>query len=111
MQTRAKSSIFKPKKFHHTSINDYLNIEPPTYKIASQIPQWQDAITNEFQALQRQTTWILVPSTSNQNLVGCRLVYKLKCNSDGSIAHYKARLIAKGYHQQQGMDYDETDDE
>uniref|UniRef100_A0A2N9H2Q8 CCHC-type domain-containing protein n=1 Tax=Fagus sylvatica TaxID=28930 RepID=A0A2N9H2Q8_FAGSY len=108
MQTRAKSGIFKPKQFHHTLVNDYLNTEPPTYKIASQLPQWQDAMTSEFQALQRQNTWTLVPSSSNQNLVGCRWVYKLKCNSDGSIARYKARLVAKGYHQQQGMDYDET---
>jgi hypothetical protein len=98
MQTRAKSGIFKPKQFHHTSVNDYLNTEPPTYKIASQLPQWQDAMTSEFQALQRQNTWTLVPSSSNQNLVGCRWVYKLKCNSDGSIARYKARLVAKGYH-------------
>uniref|UniRef100_A0A2N9IXX5 CCHC-type domain-containing protein n=1 Tax=Fagus sylvatica TaxID=28930 RepID=A0A2N9IXX5_FAGSY len=82
--------------------------EPPTYKIASQLPQWQDAMTSEFQALQRQNTWTLVPSSSTQNLVGCRWVYKLKRNSDGSIARYKARLVAKGYHQQQGMDYDET---
>ena len=108
MQTRAKSGIFKPKLFHHTLVNDYLTTEPPTYKIASQLPQWQDAMTSEFQALQRQNTWTLVPSSSNQNLVGCRWVYKLKRNSDGSIARYKARLVAKGYHQQQGMDYDET---
>uniref|UniRef100_A0A2N9HPA0 Integrase catalytic domain-containing protein n=1 Tax=Fagus sylvatica TaxID=28930 RepID=A0A2N9HPA0_FAGSY len=108
LRTRAKSGIFKPKQFHHTLVNDYLNTEPPTYKIASQLPQWQDAMTSEFQALQRQNTWTLVPSSSNQNLVGCRWVYKLKRNSDGSIARYKARLVAKGYHQQQGMDYDET---
>jgi hypothetical protein len=108
MQTRAKSGIFKPKQFHHTLVTDYLNTEPPTYKIASQLPQWQDAMTSEFQALQRQNTWTLVPSSSTQNLVGCRWVYKLKRNSDGSIARYKARLVAKGYHQQQGMDYDET---
>uniref|UniRef100_A0A2N9J7Z1 Reverse transcriptase Ty1/copia-type domain-containing protein n=1 Tax=Fagus sylvatica TaxID=28930 RepID=A0A2N9J7Z1_FAGSY len=43
-----------------------------------------------------------------QNLVGCWWVYKLKRNSDGTIACYKARLVAKGYHQQHGMDFDET---
>jgi|UniRef100_A0A2N9EUJ8 hypothetical protein len=64
-------------------------------------------MTSEFQALKRQDTWTLVPP-SNQNLVGCHWVYKLKRNSDGSIARYKAHLVAKGYHQHQGMDYDET---
>ena len=65
-------------------------------------------MSNEFQALQRQATWTLVPSSPYQNLVGCRWVYKLKRNYDGSISHYKARLVAKGYHQQHGMDFDET---
>jgi hypothetical protein len=110
MQTRAKSGIFKPKQLHHTSkfVPDYLNIEPPTFKVATQYPQWHDAMLHEFQALHRQDTWELVPPQSNQNLVGCRWVYKLKRHSDGTIARYKARLVAKGYHQQQGLDYEET---
>ena len=108
MQTRAKSGISKRKQLHHTSVINYLNTEPPTFKVASQFSQWQDAMLSEFQALQRQETWTLVPPSSEQNLVGCRWVYKLKRNSDGSIARYKARLVAKGYHQQPGMDFDET---
>jgi hypothetical protein len=108
MQTHAKSGISKRKQLHHTSVINYLNTEPPTFKVASQFSQWQDAMLSEFQALQRQETWTLVPPSSKQNLVGCRWVYKLKRNSDGSIARYKARLVAKGYHQQPGMDFDET---
>ena len=41
-------------------------------------------------------------------MVGCKWVYKLKHHSDGSIARYKARLVAKGFHQQYGVDFDET---
>ena len=63
---------------------------------------------SEFQALQWQETWTLVPPSPSQNIVGYRWVYKLKRNLDGSISHYKARLVAKGYHQQHGMDFDET---
>ena len=41
-------------------------------------------------------------------MVTYKWVYKLKRHSDGSIARYKARLVARGYLQQYGMDYDET---
>ena len=54
----------------------------------------------EFQALQRQQTWSLVPTPPHVNLVGCKWVFKLKLNSDGTISRYKARLVAKGFHQQ-----------
>ena len=42
---------------------DYTTTEPPTYKIAAQYPQWCSAMANEFAALQRQGTWVLVPSS------------------------------------------------
>ena len=53
----------------------------------------------EFSTLQRQKTWSLVPAVPGINLVGCKWVYKLKLHSDGTIAHYKAKLVAKGFHQ------------
>uniref|UniRef100_A0A2N9IRZ8 Integrase catalytic domain-containing protein n=1 Tax=Fagus sylvatica TaxID=28930 RepID=A0A2N9IRZ8_FAGSY len=61
-----------------------------------------------FQALQKQGTWSLVPKPPFKNIVGCKWVYKLKYNSDGTIARHKARLVAKGFHQQYGIDFDET---
>ena len=62
----------------------------------------------EFQALQRQNTWSLVPAPLHANLVGCKWVFKLKLNSDGSIARYKTRLVAKCFHQQPRIDYFKT---
>ena len=41
-------------------------------------------------------------------MVGCKWVFKLKHNSDGNISRYKARLVAKGFHQQYGVDFEET---
>uniref|UniRef100_A0A2N9HU52 Integrase catalytic domain-containing protein n=1 Tax=Fagus sylvatica TaxID=28930 RepID=A0A2N9HU52_FAGSY len=68
----------------------------------------KNAMQDEYDALIRQGTWSLVPPPQNHNIVGCKWVYKLKTHSDGSIARYKARLVAKGFHQQQGIDFDET---
>uniref|UniRef100_A0A2N9H8A2 Integrase catalytic domain-containing protein n=1 Tax=Fagus sylvatica TaxID=28930 RepID=A0A2N9H8A2_FAGSY len=107
MQTRSKSGIFKPKLGYAAHI-DYNTIEPPSYKIAAQHPQWCTAMQEEFAALQQQGTWSLVLPLPHQNVVGYKWVYKLKHNSDGAIARYKARLVAKGFHQQQGVDYAET---
>jgi hypothetical protein len=42
------------------------------------------------------------------NLVGSKWVFRIKHKSDGSVDCYKARLVAKGFHQQPGVDYDET---
>jgi hypothetical protein len=95
MTTRAKSGISRKKIFTASSVN-YLHTEPPTCTIASRIPEWRVAMASEFEALQRQSTWSLVPASRHQNLIGCRWVFKLKRNSDGSIARYKARLVAKG---------------
>jgi hypothetical protein len=107
MQTRSKSGIFKPKVTYAAQV-DYTTTEPTSYTPASKHTQWCTAMDEEFQALQKQGTWSLVPMPANKNVVGCKWVYKLKHNSDGTIARYKARLVAKGFHQQHGIDFDET---
>ncbi|BFG17196.1 hypothetical protein CerSpe_034700 [Prunus speciosa] len=55
-----------------------------------------------------QGTWSLVPCPSHKNIVGSKWIYKIKRNADGSIARYKARLVAQGFSQQPGLDFSET---
>ena len=50
----------------------------------------------------------MVPLPPHKNVVTCKWVYKLKRHSDGPVARYKARLVARGYLQQFGLDYDES---
>ncbi|CAH9114450.1 unnamed protein product [Cuscuta epithymum] len=61
----------------------------------------------EFQALQHNDTWELVPRT-HQTPIPCKWVFRIKRHPDGSIARYKARLVAKGFMQQYGRDYFDT---
>ncbi|KAJ4702464.1 Retrovirus-related Pol polyprotein from transposon TNT 1-94 [Melia azedarach] len=63
---------------------------------------------DEFLALHRNHAWSLVPLSPTQNIIGCKWVYRIKRNPDGSIARYKTRLVAKGFHQRPGIDFTET---
>jgi hypothetical protein len=65
-------------------------------------------MNNEFDALLQNQTWTLVSPLPNQNIVGCKWVFRIKRLANGSIERYKARLVAKGFHQQPGIDYGET---
>ena len=61
-----------------------------------------------MQALMKNQTWEVVNLEKGMNPVGCRLVFTIKYNSDGTIERYKTRLVAKGYTQTYGVDYEET---
>jgi hypothetical protein len=62
----------------------------------------------KFDALLKNQIWTLVPSSPSQNLIGCKWVFRIKHHADGSIKRFKAQLVAKGFHQQPGVDYGET---
>ncbi|KAM1630317.1 hypothetical protein ACFX2K_018465 [Malus domestica] len=62
----------------------------------------------EIDALQQNQTWDLVPKPRDVKSISCKWVYKIKRRPDGSIERYKARLVARGFSQQYGLDYDET---
>lgn len=60
-------------------------------------------MVDEFQALHNNETWELVPCDPTRNVLGCKWVYKIKYNSDGTVERFKARLVVFGNHQQAGI--------
>nr|GEY85778.1 ribonuclease H-like domain-containing protein [Tanacetum cinerariifolium] len=63
---------------------------------------------DEYNALIKNETWILVPRLHNVNIVHCLWLFRHKHNADGSLNRYKARLVANGSSQLAGIDVDET---
>ncbi|KAH9751439.1 reverse transcriptase Ty1/copia-type domain-containing protein [Citrus sinensis] len=82
--------------------------EPLTVSAALNDPKWLQAMREEYQALVNNQTWTLVQPIYPVKVVGNKWVFRIKHNADGSISRYKARFVVKGFHQTQGIDYNET---
>ena len=84
--------------------------EPSSVKQAlncAEYKHWETAMQNEMNSLDKNNVWDLVELPKDRKPIGCRWVFKLKYDSDGLIEKYKARLVAQGFSQQFGVDYDE----
>lgn len=104
---RDRTAIGPADKYGFPRVNAVVD-EPSTYQEASNIPEWQLAMSEELAALDRTGTWDIVPLPSHAVPITSKWVFKIKTKSDGSIERYKARLVARGFQQTQGRDYDET---
>ena len=60
---------------------------------------------NQFK---RNNVWTLVPEPNNHTIIGTRWIFRNKLNENGIIIQNKARLVAKSYNQEEGIDYNET---
>ncbi|KAF1318635.1 Integrase catalytic core protein, partial [Globisporangium splendens] len=70
--------------------------------------KWKEAMESELKSLVANGTWDLVPRPKSQKPIGSRWVFALKKNERGEVVRYKARVVAKGYSQCHGIDYEET---
>ena len=69
---------------------------------------WIKAMHEEIEQFFRKNVWTLVPRPKNTNIIGTKWIFKNKYDEFGNIIRNKARLVAQGYTQVEGIDFDET---
>jgi len=84
---------------------------PNTYEYAVKMPEansWKTVMEEEMKCLRDNGTWELTDLLENRQTVKCRWVYLTKHDTHGNVTHYHTHLIAKGFSQTAGIDYEET---
>ena len=84
------------------------DFEPRSIKDALGNDSWIEAMNEEINQIEKNKTWTLVPRPKDKNVIGTKWVFWNKLNEDGEVSRKKARLVCKGYAQEEGIDYGET---
>ncbi|GKA83777.1 ribonuclease H-like domain-containing protein, partial [Tanacetum coccineum] len=83
-------------------------LEDNSFSEASKFPHLVDAMNQEMNALLRNITWDIVELPKDKKAIGSKWIYKIKYQSSEEIDRFKARLVAHGFSQKEGIDYEET---
>ncbi|GJU29935.1 retrovirus-related pol polyprotein from transposon TNT 1-94 [Tanacetum coccineum] len=109
MLTRAMAKQLNSALAHECLFVDFLSEEEPKKVFeALKHPGWVDAMQNELNQFSRNKVWTLVPAPYGKTIICSRWVFRNKRDETGIVIKNKARLVAQGYNQQEGIDYDET---
>ena len=98
----------KPFSSYVALMCDLVDQEPTSYEEAAQKKEWVEAMMEEYQSIMKNYVLDIVPKPENKSVVSSKWIYKIKHVVDGSIEKYKARFVARGFSQKEGIDYEET---
>ena len=87
---------------------DLVDQEPTNYEEVVQKKEWVEAMTEEYKLIMKNDVWDIVPKPEGKSVVSSKWIYKIKHAADGCIEKYKARFVARGFSQKEGIDYEET---
>ena len=75
---------------------------------SNQTTQWKQAMDEEFESLTKNRVWEFVKAPTNARVIDCKWTYKFKRDANGNVQRDKAILVARGFRQREGIDYQET---
>ena len=84
------------------------DFEPVSVRNALDNDSWIETMNEEIKKIEKNKTWSLVPRPMDKNIINTKQVFRVKLNEDGKVCRNKARLVCKGYSQEEGIDYGET---
>nr|GEX31405.1 hypothetical protein [Tanacetum cinerariifolium] len=108
------SYIFDQQRDNHTDFQHCLfacflsQVEPRSVAQALEDPRWVDAMQEEMQQFKFQNVWVLVDLPPGKYAIGTKWILKNKRDARGIVVRNKARLVAQGHRQEEGIDYDEV---
>ena len=82
---------------------EFINEEPSNYEEAIERKEWNDAMIEEYQLIMKNDVWDVVPRPEGKSVVTSKWIDKIKHDADGSIEKYKARFVARGFSQKEGI--------
>jgi hypothetical protein len=82
--------------------------DPTCYEEAVKSEKWRNAMDLEIEAIVKNKTWELVNLSVGAKKIGVKWVYKTKINESGKVDKCKAHLVAKGYAQEHGINYNKV---
>lgn len=105
MQTRGKACINMPNTIYALLAPKYSIKEPHNITEAMKHPGWNRAVSDEMNKVHLLHTWELVPAPEGINILTSRWIFTVKFRPDGTVDILKARLVARGNEQEEGLDY------
>ncbi|GJS32433.1 ribonuclease H-like domain-containing protein [Tanacetum coccineum] len=113
VDSKVKSGIEKYVRYSKLNTENYFfvtqlnkNYEPKSFLEASKYPHWTDAMNEEMDCLLRNGTWDIVELPKGRKAIGSKWIFKIKYQYSGEIDRFKARLVAQGFGQKEGIDYE-----
>ncbi|GKD86119.1 retrovirus-related pol polyprotein from transposon TNT 1-94 [Tanacetum coccineum] len=83
-------------------------IELKNIKEAMADHSWIESMQDELNQFKRFQVWELVPRLEGNNIIALKRLWKNKCDAENIVVRNKTRLVAKGYKQEEGIDFEES---
>jgi hypothetical protein len=103
-----ESKRLRPYSSYAALLSDTIDAESTCYEEAAKKKEWKDAMIEEYQSIVKNDVWDVVLRLKEKTMVSSKWIYTTKHFADGSVEKYKARFVARGFSQKEGINYEET---